>query len=164
MEQQNFFIGFAQLALVLTGFVSVFVVFLIDANEKSRVNTHHAASILVGSLITLLGAFVPIVLFHYGFFDLKLWWWSSALFLALSILYFISMFALTVQLTKEQFKEAGYLHMFSSYTLGFSAAGVALMNLIGTPTPGNYVFALVLNLLVPLIAFMTFSVQRVFYW
>lgn len=62
MEQQSFLIGFAQLALVLTGFVSIFVVFQIDHSEKSRVNTHHAASILVGSLVAFIGALIPIAL------------------------------------------------------------------------------------------------------
>ncbi len=41
MEQQGFLIGFAQLALVLTGFVSIFVVFQIDHQSKSRVTTQH---------------------------------------------------------------------------------------------------------------------------
>lgn len=50
MEQQNFLIGFAQLALVLTGFVSVFVVFHVDEASKSRVNTHHATCILLVAL------------------------------------------------------------------------------------------------------------------
>ena len=164
MEQQSFLIGFAQIALVLTGFVSIFVVFLIDKNEKSRVNTHHATSILVGSVVTLLGTFAPIVLFHYGLMGEELWWWSSVVFMVLASAYFISMASLTFQLTKEQFKEAGYIHMASSYALGFTAAGVNLLNLIGTPSAGHYVLALIVNLLVPLIAFVTFSAQRVFHW
>lgn len=164
MEQQSFLIGFAQLSLVLTGFVSIFVVFLIDRNEKSRVNTHHATSILVGSVITLLGAFAPMVLFHYGFSGDALWFWSSVIFMGLALGYFVSMASLTIQLTSQQFKEAGYIHMASSYTLGFTAAGINLLNLIGPPTAGHYILALVVNLLVPLIAFVTFSAQKVFHW
>lgn len=164
MEQQNFLIGFAQISLVLTGFVSIFVVFLIDRNEKSRVNTHHAASILVGSVITLLGTFVPIALFHYGLLGEALWWWSSVILIILGLTYFFVMASLTLQLTKEQFKEAGYIHMASSYLLGFTASGITLMNLVGTPIGGNYVMALIINLLVPLIAFVTFAAQKVFHW
>ena len=43
---EGFFIEFAQLALVLTGFVSVFVIFLADRSERSAALTHHAASML----------------------------------------------------------------------------------------------------------------------
>ena len=164
MEQQNFLIGFAQLSLVLTGFVSIFVVFMIDKNEKSRVNTHHAASILVGSVLTLLATLVPIVLHHYGLEGETLWWWASAVFMGLSGSYFFCMASLTVQLSGAEFKEAGYLHMGSSYLLGFGAAAVILLNLLGPATPGHYVFALVINMLVPLIAFVTFCAQKVFYW
>ena len=164
MEQQAFLIGFAQISLVLTGFVSVFVVFLINQDEKSRVNTHHAASILVGSLITLIATFIPIVLFHYGLEGESLWWWSSLGFMLLTFTYFITMASLTLQLTKEEFKAAGYIHMGSSYFLGTSAAVINLLNLIDVPLPGHYALALVVNLLVPLIAFVTFSAQKVLHW
>ena len=164
MEQQNFLIGFAQLSLVLTGFVSIFVVILIDKNEKSRVNTHHAASILVGSLLTLIATFTPLALYHYGLAGERLWWWSSLCFFLLSLTYFFAMLSLTLQLTKEQLKEAGYIHMFSSYGLGTAAGGIMLMNLISSPIPGNYILALIINLMVPLIAFVTFSAQKVLHW
>ncbi len=164
MEQQDFLIGFAQITLVLTGFVSIFVVFLIDRDEKSRVNTHHAASILVGSVLTLMSTFVPVVLHQYGLSGAELWRWSSVAFMLLASIYLVTMASLTFRLTKPQFKEAGYIHMVSSYSLGFTAAGINLLNLVGPPTPGNYVFALVVNLMVPLIAFVTFCAQKVFHW
>ncbi len=164
MDQQDFLIGFAQISLVLTGFVSIFVVFLIDKNEKSRVNTHHAASILIGSLLTLIATFIPLLLFQYGLSGNELWWWSSCLFMILGITYFALMASLTFQLTKAQFKEAGYIHMASSYALGTTAAGINLLNLIGDSIPGHYLLALVINFLVPLVAFVTFCAQKVFHW
>ena len=44
MEQEAFLIGFSQLSLVLTGFVSVFVAFFMDSEIPARSVTHHAAA------------------------------------------------------------------------------------------------------------------------
>ena len=164
MEQQAFLIGFAQIALVLTGFVSVFVVYLINEQDRSRVNTHHAASILVGSVLSVLSALVPIALYHYGLTGTDLWWYASAIFMGLTSTYFIAMFSLTIQLTKAQFVEAGVIHMVSSYMLGFAAAGINLLNLMFEPIAGHYVLAIMVNFLVPLVAFVTFSAQKVLHW
>lgn len=78
MELQGLLIGFAQLSLVLTGFVSVFVVFLTSADEKSRVNTHHAVAMQVGSLIAVVDALIPIILLNYGLKGKALWWRPGA--------------------------------------------------------------------------------------
>lgn len=164
MEQQEFFIGFAQLALVLTGFVSVFIIFLIGEADKSRANTHHATSILVGSLLSLIAALLPVVLYNYGFEGERLWWWASIGFSVISFTYFLTMLSMTVQLTRAQLAEAGYAHMISSYLLGIGAFGIVALNLIGPPVPGHYILALVINFLVPLIAFVTFSAQKVLHW
>ena len=164
MEQQSFLIGFAQIALVLTGFVSVFVVFQIDHGGKSRVNTHHATSILLGSLVAFLGTLIPMAIYNFDVDDAQLWWWSSAALLALGVVFFLIMFNMTVRLTKTQFKEAGYLHMFSSYAMGFVAAGCLAWNMAFSSTPGFYLLALILNLLVALVGFVTFSVQKILFW
>lgn len=164
MEQQNFLIGFAQLALVLTGFVSIFVVFQIDHEAKSRVNTHHATSILFGSLVAFVGGLIPIALFHFDMTGEALWWWSSLGLGVVAVTYFMIMLNMTFRLTKAQFKEAGYLHMFFSYAMGISAGGLLGWNLLIGAAPGFYVAACILNLLVALIGFITFSVQKILYW
>ena len=164
MEQQGFLIGFAQLALVLTGFVSVFVVFQIDHNEKSRVNTHHAASILVGSLVAFIGALIPIALYHFGLRGEALWWWSSLCQSLFGLIYFVAMLRMTFGLTWAQFKEAGILHMFFSYGTGLTGGCLLGWNIVTEATPGFYVVALMLTLLAALIGFIAFSVQKIFYW
>lgn len=164
MAQQEFLIGFAQLALVLTGFMSVFVVFSVSEQQRSRVMTHHAASMLVGSVITVIAAIVPIVFAYYGFEGEAVWWWSSLVFAFFSVAFAATMLSMTVQLTAAQFREAGVLHMVSSYCLGTGAFVCCALNLLGVANPGHYALALLLNFMVPLIAFIAVTIQKVFHW
>lgn len=164
MAHEEFLVGFAQLALVLTGFVSIFVAFKVDQENRSRATTHHAVSIIVGSLVTLFAAFVPLLVFAYGLSGDALWWWSSLGFFTLSLLYFAVMMSMTLRLTRSEFMEAGVLHMALSYGLGTTAGAFCALNLVFEPLPGNYLMALVINFSVPLIAFVSFSVQKVLHW
>lgn len=164
MEQQGFLIGFAQLALVLTGFVSVFVVVTTSEDEKSRVHTHHAVSMITGSFISIVSAFIPIVLYNYGLTDRTLWWWSSLGGLMLGGTNFLTMFSLTRQLTKAEFKEAGYLHMGLSYGIGTASALPLLWNIFVDPIPGNYILAMIMLFVVSVIGFLTFSIQKILHW
>jgi len=164
MEQQNFLIGFAQLALVLTGFVSIFVVFQIDEAAKSRVNTHHATSILMGSLVAFFGALIPIAMYNFGVVEEALWRWSSMVLFGLSFSYFLIMINMTIRLTKAEFKEAGYLHMVSSYGFGWAGGGALIWNVFSDAMPGYYVLACILTLVAALVGFVAFSVQKILHW
>ncbi|MEO1552851.1 MAG: hypothetical protein AAFR82_02875 [Pseudomonadota bacterium] len=164
MEQQSFLIGFAQLALVLTGFVSIFVVFQIDEAAKSRVNTHHATSILLGSLVAFFGALIPIAMYNFGLVGDGLWRWSSAALFVLSFSYFLIMFNMTLRLTKAEFKEAGYLHMTLSYSFGWAGGGALIWNVLSAAHPGYYVLACILTLVAALVGFVAFSVQKILHW
>lgn len=164
MELQGFLIGFAQLALVLTGFVSVFAVLLTTEKEKSRVNTLHAVGMLVGSLITVVASLVPIVLFHYGLEGHALWWWSSLATAALGVANCGIMVSLTLQLTKVEFKEAGYLHICSAYLFGTLALSLLAWNVFVQPSIGNYVLVIVMMFLIAIMGFVTLSVQKILYW
>ena len=164
MELEGTLIGFAQLALVLTGFVSVFVVFLTSDEDKSRVNTHHATSMLVGSIVTVVESLIPIILYTYGLRDENLWWWSSLCALLIGLAFFITMLSLTFQLTKAEFKEAGYLHMGVSYTFGTLAGVLAAWNIFVHPSSGNYILAITLLFLISVVGFVTFSIQKILYW
>lgn len=164
MEQQSFLIGFAQLALVLTGFVSIFVVFQIDEAAKSRVNTHHATSILMGSLVAFFGALIPIAMYNFDVVEEALWKWSSMVLFGLSFSYFLIMINMTIRLTKAEFKEAGYLHMASSYTFGWAGGGALIWNVFSGAVPGFYVLACILTLVAALVGFVAFSVQKILHW
>lgn len=164
MPQQEFLIGFAQLALVLTGFMSAFLVYSFQEEEKSRVTTHHATSMLVGSVITMIAAIVPIVIAYYGFEGEELWWWSSLVFALFSLTFGGMMLSMTLRLTGAEFREAGLVHMISSYCFGTGAFVFCVLNLLGPANPGHYALALLLNLLVPLIALIALSIEKVLHW
>lgn len=86
--------------------------------------------------------------------------WSSVAGLALGIVYGGTMLNLSLRLTRDEFRQAGYLHMFCSYTLGISGSLLMLLNLLGNAGPGNYFLAMILVLMVSLIGFVTFAIQN----
>ena len=51
-----------------------------------------------------------------------------------------------------------------SYATGISATGLIGWNIFEEATPGLYIAACILLLLVALSGFVTFSVQKLFYW
>lgn len=77
MDHTTVLIGLAQISLVLTGFVTVFMGFFAGEDPPSKPDVHHAFAMLAGSVLVLLLALVPIVLGGYGFSDSQLWYWSS---------------------------------------------------------------------------------------
>ena len=160
MEESALLIGFAQLCLVLTGFVAVFVAFFSNGSEASKPDVHHALSMLIGSVLAFVIALVPLVLSAYGLSGTSLWYWSSIVGFALSFAYGAVMSSLTVRLSWEEFKEAGIIHMGISYILGFGAGGLLLWNIVTHPGPGHYVLAMAVTLMVALIGFVSFSVQN----
>lgn len=164
MEQQEFLIGFAQLALVLTGFVAFFLVFLISGDQKSRANTHHAAAIIIGSLVSVAGALIPIVFYHYGIIDDNLWWWSSIMLIAFGLANFFIMGFLTAGLHRQELKEIGYIHMVSSYGTGAIALGLVAYNIFFEVSVGNYVLSLVLTFSISVFSFMSFTAQKILHW
>lgn len=164
MEQQEFLIDFAQLALVLTGFVSIFVVFLIGGDQKSRSNTHHAAAIIIGSLVSVAGALIPIVIYHYGFIDDLLWWWSSVALMVLGLANFFIMGFLTAGLNRQQVKEIGHIHIVAAYGMGTIALGLVAYNIFFETSVGNYVLSLVLTFSISVVSFMSFTAQKILHW
>ncbi|MCR9279434.1 MAG: hypothetical protein NXH85_15870 [Pseudomonadaceae bacterium] len=160
MEESGILIGFAQLSLVLTGFVAVFVAFFSGEEPPSKPDIHHALSMLIGSVLALLVALVPLIVAAYGLKQEELWFWSSGIGLVLSAAYGTMMLNLTLRLTREEFKRAGVLHMIVSYSLGTTGSILMLLNLFGVSTPGPYILGMILTFMVALVGFITFSVQN----
>ncbi len=160
MDHASVLIGFAQLSLVLIGFVAVFVAFFSDKETSTKPDVHHALSMLIGSVISLIVALVPIVLLGYGLDGENLWFWASVVGLAMGAAYGATMLSISLRLTAEEFAEAGVLHMLSSYVLGITGATLMLWNLLGSAGPGPYLLGMILMFAVALLGFVTFAFQN----
>ncbi|MFK8040814.1 hypothetical protein [Congregibacter sp.] len=160
MDYTTVLIGVAQISLVLTGFVAVFMGFFAEAQSPSKPDVHHAFAMLAGSVLVLLLALLPIVLGAYGFNDSQLWYWASMSGVVMGVVFGASMLRLTIKLTKEEFRQAGLLHMYSCYSLGTGATGLMLWNVLVGAGPGHYLLAVVMNLMVALVSFVAFSIQN----
>lgn len=160
MDSTSVLIGFAQISLVLTGFVAVFVAFFTGTQTPSKPDVHHAISMLIGSVLALMLSLTPIVLGSYGLSGSQLWYWASLFGVAMGSVYGMSMLRLTLKLTKEEFRKAGLIHMISSYALGTGSTGLMLWNVLTNAGPGHYIMGLVMTLMVALIGFVSFSLQN----
>lgn len=160
MEQSNVLVAFAQLCLVLTGFVAVFVAFFSGADKPSKPDVHHALSMLVGSVLAFVISLVPLILNGYGMTGTILWYWSSVIGFGLSMAYGGLMLNFSLRLTWDEFKQAGVVHMFTSYTLGLAGGGFLLWNVLANPGPGHYLLAMTLTLMVALLGFLTFAMHN----
>ncbi|GAB5415825.1 MAG: hypothetical protein Cons2KO_34280 [Congregibacter sp.] len=160
MDHVNTLIGLAQISLVLTGFVAVFVAFYAGTHPPSKPDIHHAFAMLMGSVVALLLTLIPIVLGGYGLSGEKLWYWASLIGAPLGMLWGLSTLRMTLKLSKEEFVQAGIMHMLTAYTLGTSATGLMLWNIFTIAGPGHYVLATILTLMVALIGFVSFSLQN----
>lgn len=164
MPHESFLIGFAQLSLIATGFLSVLFVFMAPEGGGSRVNTFHAFPVLMGSLICFVASILPLLLAAYGFEGRALWWWASVAAFGLGTGFFAVGGWLTIQLTKAEFKELGPIHVIAAYVLGTVAMLLLALNIFGDVHSGHYLAALVLTFLASLIGFVAFAIQKVFYW
>lgn len=164
MPHESFLIGFAQLSLVATGFISVLFVFMAPEGGRSRVNTFHAFPVLMGSLICLVASILPLLLTAYGLEGRALWWWASVVAFGLGTGFFVVGGWMTVQLTKAEFKELGPIHVIAAYVLGTISMLLLAWNIFGDVQSGHYLTALVLTFFASLIGFVAFAIQKVFYW
>lgn len=164
MHHEAFLIGFAQLSLVMTGFVSVLFMFMMPEGGRSRVNTFHAVPVLMGSLICLLASMLPLLLNAYGLEGKALWWWSSVAAFGLGTGFFAVAGSLTLQLTKAEFKELGPIHIIAGYVLGTASMILLAWNIFCDVQSGHFLTALVLTFFASLLGFVAFAIQKVFYW
>ncbi len=164
MQHESFLIGFAQLSLVMTGFVTALFIFMVPEDGRSRVNTFHAFPVLMGSLVCLLASIIPLLLMAYGLEGRPLWWWSSVAGFAMGTVFFIVTVSLTAQLTKAEFKELGPIHIIAAYFLGAIAMMLLAWNIFIDVQSGHYLTATVLTFFASLVGFVAFAIQKVFYW
>ena len=164
MQHESFLIGFAQLSLVMTGFVSVLFIFMAPEGGRSRVNTYHAVPIIMGSLICLLASLIPLLLNAYGLEGRTVWWWSSVAGFALGTTYSIVALSLTAQLTKAELKELGPIHIIAGFVMGAIAMLLLGWNIFVDVQIGHYLTATVLTFFASLIAFVAFAIQKMLYW
>lgn len=160
MEHEGFLIGFAQLSLVLTGFVSIFAA-TIAGKVNSFTTMHHAASMLAGGLVSLALSITPLVLNAYGFEGVLLWRYASAIGIAAELAYLSVILPMSLKLSQEQLKEVGIFHVVSSYMLGIVSFILLVLCVFTASNPGHYILAVTLIFFTAALGFITFAFEKI---
>lgn len=89
MEEQGFLIGYAQLALVLAGFISIFLVAATRDGKLSKPDSIHFATMTLASMLSVVSGLLPILFHHVGLAGDLVWRSSSVLAIAFAGLFMI---------------------------------------------------------------------------
>lgn len=166
MQLEGFFLATVNISVVLIGFVTVFLTFVMNGRETNRPDRMHSRSLLTSSYSLLLVPFVPIAAKAYGANE------ATALF-AFHVAGFCAvlgtgavMMWFFFRLTRAEMKQAGVIHNVVSFATGAAAAGFFLAGARGHAPAGNAVMAVVVMLLLSATALFSFAAQqmRLFEW
>ncbi len=160
MELEAFFLTTAEISVVLIGFVTVFLTFLIGGNDVGKADRMHSRALLTSAYPMLFVPLVPLAAIGYGASE------ATALFafhvtgMVISSGIGIVMHWFYTRLTLAEVREVGWLHTIVSFGLGYGAAGFFLAGALGYAPQGNAVVAVIFSFLLPGTALFSFAAQR----
>lgn len=166
MQLESFFLSTAEIAVVLIGFVTIFLTWVMSGRTTSMADRMHSRTLLTAAYPLLFVPFVPIAATAYGASE------ATALF-AFHLAGFVASVGLGAvihwfyfRLTLAEVKEVGWIHTVVSFSLGWSASFAFLAGLLGYAPAGNAVVAVILTFLLIGTALFSFAAQqmRLFDW
>ena len=160
MELEAFFLTTAEISVVLIGFVTIFLTYVMSGRAIGKADRMHSRALLTGAYPLLFVPFVPIAAGAYGaseataLFSFHLAGFFANLGLGVVIHWFYS------RLSWAEIREVGWLHTVVSFTLGWGAGGFFLAGMLGYAPEGNAVVAVILSFLLTGTALFSFAAQQ----
>ncbi len=160
MKLESFFLTTAEISVVLIGFVTVFLTFVVGGRDVGKADRMHSRSLLASSYPMLFVPLVPIAASAYGAAE------STALFtfhvagLAASGSIGIVMHWFYSRLSRAEVSEVGWIHTVVSFGTGYAAGAFFLAGALGFAPYGNAVVAVILSFLLPGTALFSFAAQQ----
>lgn len=160
MELESFFLTTAEIAVVLIGFVTIFLTYVMSGREIGKADRMHSRALLTGAYPLLFVPFVPIAASAYGaseataLFAFHLAGFLANLGLGAVIHWFYS------RLSWAEIREVGWLHTVVSFSLGWGAGGFFIAGALGYAPAGNAVVAVILSFLLTGTALFSFAAQQ----
>jgi hypothetical protein len=159
-QQQDLFIGLAQLAAVLIGFLAILVVFVREDGRLAPADALRGRSILYNANSVLVGAMVPIVLAANGVEGAQVWRFSGMVMIALSVVPFVEGARFNLRMSIEERRLIGLPTAIISWGGSALTMGLMVVVAIGWTGMGVYVTAAGLGLSIASYNFVTMAVQR----
>lgn len=160
MEVTAVLVGFAQVIVVLVGFISIFLTFLLRDNDPDPVMQMHARALIMVAPGVLIYALVPLVLAAFGLGIERAMQWMAGIgllpFLVGSGLNFRSFFALSF----NEKRRTGYYHMVLAGLIKAGVLACTLLILAGVAIVGNYFAILLAGTFGAVLALFTFFIDE----
>lgn len=160
MELEAFFLTTAEISVVLIGFVTIFLTFVMSGREIGKADRMHSRALLTGAYPLLFVPFVPIAANAYGASE------ATALFsfhlagVLASVMIGAVMMGFYSRLNWADIEEVGWIHSVVSFSLGWGAWGFFLAGTLGYAPAGNAVVAVILTFLLTGTALFSFAAQQ----
>lgn len=160
MRDTDFLIGFANLSVVLAGFVSIFLVSIARDGKLSPPDQIHFIVMLSASMTLLAGSLIPFIFYFFGWTEAGIYQASAAVLIFLLLLCTIAVTYRLYRLNRKQVKDVGYLHLSLSYLMAGVAVVLTIAAVIGYQSRTTYLSGLVVGFFIGALGFLSFAIQN----
>ncbi|MFN2100344.1 hypothetical protein [Altererythrobacter sp. MF3-039] len=160
MELEAFFLTTAEISVVLIGFVTIFLTFVMSGREIGKADRMHSRALLTGAYPLLFVPFVPIAANAYGVSEATTLFSFHLAGVLASVMIGVVMMGFYSRLSWADVKEVGWIHTVVSFALGWGAWGFFLAGMLGYAPAGNAVVAVILSFLLTGTALFSFAAQQ----
>ena len=160
MKLEQFFLTTAEISVVLIGFVTVFLTFVVGGRDVGKADRMHSRSLLASAYPMLFVPLVPIAAMGYGASEATALFTFHVAGLAASASIGMVMHWFYSRLTWAEVRDVGWVHTIISFGTGYTAAGFFLAGALGYAPEGNAVMGVILSFLLAGTALFSFAAQQ----
>ncbi len=160
MTDPRFLIDFAQLAIVLAGFTSVFAALIPKDSEFCRVDRVHAAAMILASYTTVICALTPFYLEAIGVEGMAIWKVATAFLLLLGTPCAFYVLKRVLAMTREEQREMGLVHIWVGFGLIGVMLVIAITGLFSDRAKDLFIAALMLGFAAGSMSFLSFALNQ----
>lgn len=144
MNVETVLLGFAQIAVVLIGFSSVFLTFLMRETTLDPVMRMHARALIMVAPLALVLSIAPLVLMGFGMETDEALRWAFLFTMAPGSVASILNNYYFIRLSKADRRRTGYTHMALANCIALGTLIFFVMTMMGKSVLGCFIGALVL--------------------
>ena len=160
MQLESFFLTTAEIAVVLIGFVTVFLTFVMGGREVGMADRMHSRSLLIGSYPMLIVPLIPIAAMHYGASEQQALFAFHLAGAATMTLVGLTMGLFYLRVGAANWRAIGTVHNVTSWSAGTLSSAVFAAGALGYAPAGNAVVAVILVFLMSATALFSFAAQQ----
>ena len=163
MREEALLIGISQLGAVFAGFIAIFMVFTQANGKFSPVDTLRARIIIFSSFVLVLAALLPLAMNGLAIAPAWIWPIATLIYLILAGMISIDVVRRQRALSKEEAPDRNTrIFQIIARILNIALFVTGILIIAGIGQGGYYILALLINLIMAGITFISFATHRLF--